>query len=148
MTPLEFLIVRDTNHPSATETEGYCLGKIYGDSLYFGETLEDEDRRLEDGHSKVYGRTAMPTGRYELVLYHSPKRGVVPLFKNVPQFEYTEIHGANTASQLLGCVAVGKIRTANGVATCAPVLQRIVAVMTAAEDEGRKCFCTIRREGE
>lgn len=148
MTPVEFLIVRDLNHPSVDETEGFCLGKIYGDNLYFGETLEDEDRRLEEGHRKVYGRTAMPTGRFELVLYHSPKHGLVPLFLNVPQFEYTEIHGANHSNQLLGCVAVGKIRTADGVATCAPVLQRIVAVMQTSEDEGRKVFCTIKREGE
>ena len=148
MTPVEFLIVRDFNHPSITEVEGFCLGKIYSENLYIGETLEDEDRRLEEGHSKVYGRSAMPTGRYELTLYHSPKHGVVPLFMNVPNFEYTEIHGANTANQLLGCVAVGKIRTSDGVANCAPVVQRIVAIMQTAEDEGSKCFCTIKREGE
>lgn len=148
MTPLEFLIVRDTNAPSVNEKEGYCLGKVYGDNLYLGETLEDEDRRLEEGNAKVYGRTAMPIGRYELTLYNSPKHGVVPLFHDVPNFTYTEMHGANHSSQLLGCTAVGKLRTSDGVANCAPVLKRIVEMMQTAEDEGRKCFCTIRREGE
>lgn len=146
--PLEFLVVRDFNHPSVTEEEGFCLGKIYCDYLYLGETLEDEDRRLEDGHSKVYGRSSMPTGRFLVTLYDSPKHGLVPLFHDVPNFTYTEIHGANHSSQLLGCIAVGKVRTADGVATCRPVLQRIVDLMQRAEDEGRQCFCTIKREGE
>ena len=91
---------------------------------------------------------AMPLGRFKIVLYNSPKHGVVPLFLDVPQFEYTEFHGANHANQLLGCVAVGKVRTSDGVANCQPVLQRIVAMMQSAEDEGPECYCTIKREGE
>lgn len=148
MTPVEFLLVRDLNHPSVDETEGFCLGKIYGENIYLGESLEDEDRRLEEGNEKVYGRTAMPTGRFELVLYDSPKHGLVPLFVGVPKFSYTEIHGANNAKQLLGCVAVGTVRTSDGVADCKKVVNRIIEIMQRAKDEGRKCFCTIKREGE
>jgi len=146
--PVEFSVVRDDNNPSVGVVEGFCLGKIFCGEDYLGETLEDEDRRLEDGGVKVYGRTAMPTGRYELVLYDSPKHGLVPLFVGVPQFSYTEIHGANHANQLLGCVAVGRDRTADGVATCKPVLQEIIGIMLKAKDEGRTCYCTIIRKEE
>lgn len=147
MNTVEFSVIRDDNNPSVGIVEGFCLGKVYCGDDYLGETLEDEDRRLEEGNEKIYGRTAMPLGRHELVLYDSPKHGLVPLFVGVPQFSYTEFHGANHASQLLGCIAVGENRTADGVSSCKPVLQQIIAIMQQARDEGRKCFCTISREG-
>lgn len=146
MTPVEFLILRDTFAEEAGGAEGFTLGRIYCDHSYLGYTLEDQDRRLEeDGTEKIYGKTAMPIGRYRLELYDSPKHGLVPLFKDVPQFEFTEIHGANNASQLLGCVAVGVHRTAVGVAECKPVVERIVGILQKAEAEGREVWCEIAR---
>jgi len=87
----------------------------------------------------------MPTGRYELTLYNSPKHGTVPLFNDVPGFSYCEMHKANHAEELLGCVAVGDERTSDGVRDCTPALARIVAEMRAAKIDGRKVFCTISR---
>ena len=146
MTPVEYLIVRDTFH-AADEHEGYALGQLFhvGDSERVCYTLEDQDRHLEDGNGKVYGKSAMPTGRYELVLYNSPKHGNVPLFRNVPGFSYCEIHKANHAEELLGCVAVGDERTSDGVCNCGPALARIVAEMYQAQIEQRQVFCTISR---
>lgn len=146
MIPLEFSIVRETcSVGTEGGPEGFSLGRLYSDGLAWCYTLEDEDRRLEEGGIKVYGKTAMPLGRYELTLYHSPKHGVIPLFLEVPNFEYTEIHGANFAEQLLGCVAVGTRKTEDGVANCRPAVNRIVSAMQDAIDEGRKIFCTISR---
>ena len=68
-----------------------------------------------------------------------------PPFQDVPQFTYTEIHAANAAKELLGCVAVGRERTKNGVATCRPVLDRILFLMKQAQADGRECYCTISR---
>lgn len=147
MTPIELNIIRDTLAVGVSGAEGFTLGRIYNGKIYIGHTLEDEDRRLEEGGIKVKGKTAMPLGRFRLELYHSPKHGLVPLFKDVPQFSYTEIHKANKAEELLGCVAVGKVRTETGVANCAPILARIVDIMQHAEDEGRPVFCTISRQG-
>lgn len=147
-TAFEFLIIRDTFRAEAGSMEGFTLGKIFAEGLYIGETLEDQDRGLEKGGVKVPGKTGMPCGRYMLTLYQSPKHGLVPKFENVPQFSYTEIHGANHANELLGCVAVGRVRTADGVAKCSDVVKRIVDLMEVAIEEGKTCWCTITRAGE
>lgn len=145
MKPLELAIVREICAVGTPAKEGFSLGRIYVSDLYYGYTLEDEDRRLEEGGEKIYGKTAMPLGRFRLSLYQSPKHGLVPLFHDVPNFTYTEIHKANHAEELLGCVAVGRIRTDDGVMNCAAILDRIVDAMQHAEDEGRECYCTISR---
>lgn len=145
---LEFTIIRDRFAKEQMGREGFSLGKIYCENVYYGETVEDEDRYLEVGGTKVHGKTAMPVGRFAVELYHSPKHGEVPLFLNVPQFTYTEIHKANKAEELLGCVGVGRVRTLDGVANCADVLKRIVSRMQVAEDMGQPIFCTIKRDGE
>lgn len=144
----EFKIVREVLMPARNGREGYSLGRFYfnagqDDPKIF--TIEDEDRYLEEGHAKIYSTSAIPLGRYELELYNSPKFGWVPLFKDVPGFSYIEIHGANNAEQLLGCIAVGEHRTIDGVAGCRGVLALIVATMRAAKAGGRKVFCTIER---
>lgn len=148
MKHLEIEVVREVFGPPLGIQEGFTLGKLFVDGLYYGFTVEDQDRYLEAGGAKVPGKTAMPTGRYLITLYNSPKHGLVPLFNDVPQFSYCEIHKANVAEELQGCIGVGKVRTARGVATCAVVLQRLVEAIQAAEDEGRACFCTIRRGGD
>lgn len=49
---------------------------------------------------------AIPTGTYEIVLYKSPKFKIdVLLLKNVPNRSFIEIHPANKANQLEGCIA-------------------------------------------
>jgi hypothetical protein len=149
MDALEYLIIRfKEGRPQGRE--GFTLGQLFhkGNPDPICSTLEDEDRRLEKGNDKVPGRTAMPLGRYELELYDSPKHGTVPLFLKVPGFTYTEIHGANCAEQLLGCVAVGMNPTADGVRDCAPAVAMLVTEMRRAAATGQKVFCTIERTGE
>lgn len=146
--PLKFLIVREVVGPPRNGREGYTLGRFFfsdglDDPKIF--TLEDQDRRLEEGNPKIPGRSAMPLGQYELTLYESPTKGLVPLFHNVPNFTYCEIHGANKAEQLLGCVAVGMRQEIDGVSHCALALALIVTRMKAAAKANRKVLCTIAR---
>lgn len=143
--PLNLTIVRDRLVPPRDGREGFAQGRLYIEGQHSCFTIEDEDRHLESYGTKVQGKTAMPLGTYELTLYLSPKHGVVPLFHDVPQFSYTEIHRANIAEELMGCVGVGDERTECGVRECAPALSRIVAVMRNAIDCGRRVFCTIQR---
>jgi hypothetical protein len=50
----------------------------------------------------------IPAGTYKVLLYESPHFGrEVPLI-DVPGREYIEIHPANYAEQLKGCIAVGR----------------------------------------
>ena len=93
----------------------YSIGKLYIDGIYFCDTLEDTVRdinhngKFDNGEVKVYGKTAIPFGKYSVVYTHSPKfKRKLPLLLNVPQFEGIRIHPGNTAEDSLGCILVGK----------------------------------------
>jgi len=138
---VELILVRDTfSKESETGAEGFTLGTLSQDGKKLCETLELEDRHLETGGEKIHGRTAIPRGRYRLELYNSPKHGEVALLQGVPNFEYVEIHSANKASDLLGCIGVGEFRSSSGVYKCAAMV-RLVARIVKASDE---VFLTVR----
>lgn len=115
---LKIKLIRET--PDSKEqsyTHGYLLiqdsqGKRH---LDFGYTLEDpvrdfnKDGDLKDeGEKKVYGRTAIPFGKYEGQITYSPAFGRdLPLIKNVPHFSGIRIHAGNTAKHTEGCILVG-----------------------------------------
>lgn len=94
----------------------YTIGHLYIDGKYFCDTCEDKDRGLTDSMTlediakiKVYGKTAIPTGRYRVTMTYSNKFGkVLPLVNGVKGFDGIRIHSGNTAEDSLGCVLLGK----------------------------------------
>lgn len=94
----------------------YTIGKLYIDGKYICDTLEDTDRGIcqtmdlrQIAHIKIKGKTAIPAGRYEVVVTYSPKfRMNLPILKNVPGYEGVRIHAGNTASDTEGCILCGK----------------------------------------
>lgn len=102
--------------------DDYTLGVMSIDGLFLGYTLEDKDRNLESGGEKVYGKTAIPRGRYELVMSFSNRfQRVMPEILSVPQFDGVRIHGGNTVEQTLGCPLLGAEVGGNKVCDCAGV---------------------------
>jgi hypothetical protein len=87
----------------------YTVGRLYVDGKYHCDTLEDTDRRLEDNPgAKVYGKTAIPRGTYDVLITMSNRfKRELPLLKNVPGFEGIRIHPGNTHEDTDGCVLVG-----------------------------------------
>ena len=76
-------------------------------------TLEDKVRPFGE---KVFGETAIPKGKYKLVLTMSARfKEVLPLLIAVPGFEGVRIHAGNTVADTHGCLLVGA--TADGVGT-------------------------------
>ena len=109
-------------------------GKMFIDGAYFGETLEDPDRHLEDGGTKIDGDTAIPRGRYQLTLTYSNRFGkIMPELLNVPGFSGVRIHGGNTEADTSGCVLLGNERTATGIQNCAGINQRLLEFMNLAQ---------------
>ena len=71
---------------------------------YFCDTLEPTWRDYANGAYKVKGRSAIPEGRYAVVISFSPKfKQWLPILLGVPKFEGIRIHAGNTAKDTEGC---------------------------------------------
>lgn len=84
------------------------IGKLFVDDSFECYTLEDMDRRLEDGGKKEAGTTCIPRGTYSVVINFSNRFGkMLPQVLDVPQFEGIRIHPGNSDSDTEGCILVG-----------------------------------------
>ena len=93
--------------------DGATLGVLFVNGHFECFTVEDEIRETPDPVAtwKVKGKTAIPAGRYPVVITHSPRFGVrLPLLLNVPGFEGIRIHVGNRASDSEGCILPGRSR--------------------------------------
>ena len=82
----------------------YTIGKLYIDDNYFCDTLEDTVRN----GTKVYGKTAIPAGKYKVKKTYSPRfKKQLPEILNVPNFSGVRIHAGNTAKDTEGCLLLG-----------------------------------------
>lgn len=87
--------------------------------------IEDKDRGLKQSmpfgeivKRKVYGVTAIPSGRYQVRLSYSQKfgakdgyswcNGMLPEVMDVPGYSGVRIHAGNSAKDSLGCLLPGK----------------------------------------
>ncbi len=101
---------------------GFTLGTFSIDGARVGYTCEDQDRRLEEGGEKVFGATAIPRGRYRVILSFSGRfQALMPEVLDVPGFEGIRIHGGNTAADTHGCPLLGAQATPTGVRVCSGV---------------------------
>ena len=99
--------------------DSYTIGRMYCNDTYICDTLEDCDR-IYFGKPKVFGETAIPCGRYEIVQdtksprfgdkspYKEVCKGYVPRLIGIPNFIGVLIHVGNTAKDSSGCILVGK----------------------------------------
>lgn len=146
--------------------ENYTIGELYIDGNYFCSTLEDKDRGLNQNmplsyikEHKVYGRTAIPTGSYEVSLdITSPKfsqmsfyqevcDGKVPRLLKVPGFEGILFHvadGPKGSSLLQGCIGVGKNKIKGGLLEGKDVFGRLYKKLKEAKDKGERITVTIQ----
>lgn len=106
--------------------KSYTIGNLYIDGKFFSNVLEDCDRGLtqdmplgEIQSKKVYGKTAIPKGTYEIDMntvspkfrdrsWAKPYGGKLPRLIDVKGFEGVLLHVGNTASDSSGCLLVGK----------------------------------------
>lgn len=115
----------------------YTLGKLFADGVYVCETCEDTDRKMEAGGEKVYAKTAIPLGTYKVSVSFSQRfKKPLPLIHDVPGFTGIRMHGGNGPDDTEGCILVGKVRMARGIANCAATLQRIIDMIDDAEEAG------------
>ena len=112
----------------------YTIGKMYINGEYFCDTVEDTDRGLtsemtyeEIARRKVYGKTAIPTGRYNVAISYSPKfKRSLPLLLSVKGYSGIRIHNGNTAESSLGCIIVGENKIKGGVINSRQTMERLM----------------------
>ena len=86
-----------------TFTEESTIGELSVNGKFECFTLEDKVRAV-----KVFGKTAIPAGIYEVTITFSEKfRKQLPLLMNVPNFAGIRIHPGNKATDTEGCILVG-----------------------------------------
>lgn len=133
--------------------QGYTIGKLSVDRKYFCDTLEDADRGLKADMPlekiqklKVYGQTAIPTGRYAVTLdvispkfkdrsWARPYGGKIPRLLNVPGFEGVLIHVGNDASDTSGCILVGRNTVVGKVTDSTATFHALMGELLAADGD-------------
>ena len=120
-------------------SETSTIGKLYVDDQFECYTLEDKVRPV-----KIKGKTAIPAGRYEVIINFSQRFGrKLPLFLNVPNFEGVRIHPGNTAADTEGCILVGETKDAEFIGQSRLAFEGLFnKLKTASETE--KIFIEIR----
>jgi hypothetical protein len=98
-----------------TFTDKSTIGSLYLNDVFFCYTLEDKDRGLDQSQSvftiqvkKLFGITAIPYGKYPLIVNKSPKFGrLLPRLQGIKGFDGVLIHRGNSAEHSHGCILVG-----------------------------------------
>lgn len=135
----------------------YTIGRLYireqvmdeylpgYEDHYFCDTLEPTWRDYTNGAYKVKGRSAIPEGRYAVVISWSPKfKQWLPILLGVPKFEGIRIHAGNTAKDTEGCILVGKNKLVGQVVDSRIWLHRLKQKIVEAKDRDEAVWITVK----
>lgn len=127
----------------------YTIGQLSINGVYFCDTLEDtvrdtnKDGKFDNGEIKVFAKTAIPYGKYELIMTLSNRfKRVMPLLLNVPSFAGIRIHSGNKSEDTEGCILVGK-NTEKGKVTTSRVIADLLYNKINSVIKKEKVFITI-----
>ncbi len=106
---MELKLIRDIKSTKST------IGTLYIDNVKETNILEDVDRGLKQSDPlsyiithKQYGKTAIPTGRYQVIISQSVRfKRFLPEIINVPGYLGIRIHPGNDAADTDGCLLPG-----------------------------------------
>ena len=122
----------------------YTIGRLYVDGDYFCDTLEDTVRDLnkngkfDNGEKKIYAKTAIPYGTYEIKWTYSPRfKKYTPQLMNVPSFEGIRIHAGNTSSDTEGCLILGENKQVGKVLNSRVTINKFYQIIKKACSKGK-----------
>lgn len=135
------------------EKPGKTCGELKTSGIHLGWTLEDHCRdKNADGvldEEKVYGETALPYGRYRLIITYSAtfkklmiqivnvKGGKIMFGTYSVDAAGCRIHGGNDIDDTFGCPLLGASRKANGdVYDCKAVNAKLFSMVDVGCKEG------------
>lgn len=113
-------------------TEKSTIGSLYIDGEF--ECYVLEDRYRPPPAAKIYGKTAIPCGMYEVRITWSPRfKRPLPLLIGVPGFEGVRIHPGNDADDTEGCLLPGLRRMTDMVLESRAAFAGLFEKMNAAQ---------------
>lgn len=119
------------------------IGELLVNDKHLCDTLED---RVRPEGEKVYGKTAIPEGTYEVKLTHSPRfKKILPEILNVPNFSGIRIHSLNKAEESEGCIGVGEWngKDTNWISNSRKTFNKLMSLLQKAADNKEKITITI-----
>jgi hypothetical protein len=94
-----------------TKAKTHTAGRMYWNGELLCYTLEDPVREIKDKpveEWKIKGETAIPEGKYRVILTKSPGfKRILPEVLNVPGYTAVRIHAGNQTKDTDGCILVG-----------------------------------------
>lgn len=119
------------------------IGELLVNDKHLCDTLEDKVR--PEGE-KVYGKTAIPEGTYEVKLTHSPRfKKILPEILNVPNFSGIRIHSLNKAEESEGCIGVGEWngKDTNWISNSRKTFDKLFKLLETANKNKEKITITV-----
>jgi len=106
------------------------IGRMYVNGAFFCYTLEDRQR---EGQKKIYGKTAIPGGTYQVVINRNTRFDAnLPLLKDVSGFTGIYIHSGNSSAHTEGCILVGRTCSEDYVAYSEKAISDLVMLVSKA----------------
>jgi len=133
------------------KTNKSTIGELTVNGVFECFILEDKDRGLRKDMPiselivmKIKTRTAIPTGRYEIVVSFSDKfQKMLPLLLDVPAFAGIRIHPGNTDANTEGCLLPGKTKSPDMIGSSRVAFTALFDKIKAALQR-EKIFITIK----
>lgn len=120
-------------------TDSSTIGELSVNGAFECWTLEDTVRK-----TKIAGITAIPQGRYEVVVTFSNRfQKPMPLLIGVPGFEGIRIHSGNCCEDTEGCLLVGRTKGPNFVGESRLAFTSLFKAIQAAIKK-EKVFINVR----
>lgn len=131
--------------------KSYTIGHLYlspEDETPFCDTLEPAWRDYQHGARKIKGCSAIPEGRYAVVISWSPKfEAWLPILLGGPEFNRKwkgiRIHTGNMSCDTEGCILVGRNRKVGQVLDSKIWLYRLKRKIVEAKERGEAVYITI-----
>ena len=109
------------------------------------DTLEPTWRDYAHGGRKIKGCSAIPEGRYAVVISYSPRfKQWLPILLGVPNFSGIRIHAGNTAKDTEGCILVGENREVGKVLDSRKWVNALKHKIVAAKDRGEPVWINVK----
>lgn len=123
-------------------TEQTTIGELFVDGAF--ECFVLEDRYRPPPEQKVPGKTAIPNGRYEVVVNMSPRfKRELPLLMAVPGFTGVRIHTGNDAGDTEGCLLPGRVKQKDRVLESTLAFDQLFAKIRGAIARGERVWLNV-----